>query len=57
MRWPGGALVEILFLWVAIVATILVFKTISTLAAWLLAPYLAWVSFATLLNFEIWRRN
>ena len=56
-RSPGGALAEIPFLWAAILATILAFHPISPLAAWLLVPYLAWVTFAAVLNAEIWRRN
>jgi tryptophan-rich sensory protein len=53
----GAAFAEILTLWVAIVATILAFKKISRPAAWLLAPYLAWVTFASYLNFAIWWLN
>lgn len=54
---PGMALADIAVLWLAIAATIYVFAQRSGVAAWLLAPYLAWVSFAALLNFEIWRLN
>ena len=53
----GWALVEILFLWAAILATLLSFHRISKPAAWLMAPYLAWVSFASFLNFTLWRMN
>lgn len=53
----GGALALIVLLWAAIVLTILVFKKISKPAAWLLVPYILWVSFAMLLNFAIWRLN
>src|SRR5512140_2402228 len=53
----GAALVEIVFLWVAILATVLVFRRISRAAAALLAPYLAWVTFASALTFAIWRLN
>ena len=42
---------------VAIAATIRAFRPIDRPAAWLLAPYLAWVSFATLLNTAIWWLN
>jgi translocator protein len=52
---PGTALVEIGLLWLAIVAVIVVFQRHSRGAAALLAPYLAWVSFAAFLNFEVWR--
>jgi tryptophan-rich sensory protein len=54
---PGAAFIEIIILWIAIVATIIVFKKISKPAAWLLAPYLAWVSFASVLNYAIWTLN
>ena len=53
----GWALVEIIAMWVSIVATISVFWQIDPLAAKLLVPYIAWVSFATFLNFTIWRLN
>jgi translocator protein len=51
---PDLAFVDIVALWLAIVATIIVFRRSSRAAAWLLAPYLAWVSFATYLNLGIW---
>jgi len=51
------AAVEIVVLWLAIVATIASFARVSRPAAWLLAPYLAWVSFATFLTFTLWRLN
>lgn len=54
---PGGALVEIVFLWFAILATIIAFFRISKPAAWLLLPYILWVSFAAYLNFAIWSLN
>lgn len=54
---PGWAFVEILCLWVAIALTALHFFRIRRLAAALLAPYLAWVTFAAGLNFAIWRLN
>jgi translocator protein len=57
LQAPGIALVEILTLWAAIFATLLSFWRISTIAGSLFVPYLAWVSFATMLNFEIWRLN
>ena len=56
-RSPLFALVDILALWVAIVLTIIRFRKVSRLAAALLLPYLAWTTFATALNIEIWRRN
>ena len=57
LQAPGIALVEILTLWVAIFATLFSIWRISKVAGWLFVPYLAWVSFATILTFEIWRLN
>jgi len=54
---PGGALIEIIFLWLAILATIIMFSKISKPAAWLLIPYILWVSFAGFLNYSIWQLN
>jgi tryptophan-rich sensory protein len=54
---PGGALVEIMFLWLIILATIGMFYKISKAAAWLLVPYILWVSFASYLNYAIWILN
>jgi translocator protein len=53
----GNALAVIVLLWAAIVLTILIFKKISKPAAWLLVPYILWVSFAAYLNFAIWMLN
>lgn len=50
LRSPVGGLVVIVALWWAIAATIFVFAPISPVAAALLVPYLAWVTFATVLN-------
>ena len=52
-----AAFVLIAVLWLAILATILAFRKRSGSAAILLLPYLAWVSIATVLNFQIWRLN
>ena len=57
LHWPGIALAEITLLWLAIAATLAAFHHVSRPAAWLLAPYLAWVSFAAALNFALWRLN
>jgi len=54
---PGSALIEIVFLWLAILATIISFAKISKPAAWLLVPYILWVSFAMYLNYAIWMLN
>jgi translocator protein len=57
--WHQGALAfaEILLLWLLIVATVMSFWRVSTLAGVLLLPYLAWVSFATALTLSVWRLN
>jgi len=57
--WHMGAaaFVEVVVLWLLIVATVAAFWRISRIAAVLLVPYLAWVSFASALTFAIWRRN
>ncbi|MBM4069716.1 MAG: tryptophan-rich sensory protein [Planctomycetes bacterium] len=57
LRSPGLALADIILLWLAILATILAFRRVSAMAAALLIPYLAWVSFAVALNAAIWRMN
>jgi tryptophan-rich sensory protein len=54
---PFSAFVEIVFLWMAIAATISLFNRISRNAALLMVPYLAWVSFAAFLNYSIWQLN
>ncbi|MGE0605871.1 MAG: TspO/MBR family protein [Pirellulales bacterium] len=53
----GWALVEIVVLWFAILATIIAFFRRSKLAGWLLVPYLGWTTFASILNFALWRLN
>ncbi|MFH0739626.1 MAG: TspO/MBR family protein [bacterium] len=55
MQNPMLAFVEIIVLWLAILMTIFYFAKISKTAAWLLVPYILWVSFAGFLNFSIWR--
>lgn len=57
MRAPGLALVEIVVLLASIVVTAVIFWRISSTAGVLLVPYLAWVSFATLLNGAFWWLN
>lgn len=57
LRRPGWAVLEIAVLWVAIAATIAAFRRRSRAAAWLLLPYLTWVSFALALTVAVWRRN
>ncbi len=57
LRSPVWAFVEIIFLWLAILTTIIVFAKISKPAAWLLAPYILWVVFAAYLNYAIYALN
>jgi tryptophan-rich sensory protein len=57
LRNPAAALAEIAVLWLLIAATLFAFRRVRPVAGWLLAPYLAWVTFASALNFEIWRLN
>ena len=57
LKSPGLALIEIIALWVAIFLTVKAFLKISKVASYLLYPYLAWVSFASILNFSIWILN
>ena len=57
MHRPGASLVEIIALWVALAATIASFWRVRALAGAVLLPYLAWVTFAAILNFEIWSLN
>lgn len=53
----GWALVEIIAMWFFILLTIFAFAQVSKPAAWLLVPYISWVSFATILNYTIWKLN
>lgn len=57
LQAPGVALGVICVLWLLIVATIGAFDRVDRRAALLLVPYLAWVSFAALLNGSIWLLN
>lgn len=57
LRAPLFAFVEIVTLWLVILFTIQKFSQISATAGWLLVPYLAWVSFASILNFSIFLLN
>ncbi len=57
LQQPGWALAEIIAMWVMILLTIFAFGKISSTAAWLLVPYICWVSFASVLNYAIWKLN
>lgn len=57
LQRPGLAFLEIVVLWCAICATMMAFWRTNRVAGWLLLPYLAWVTYASSLNFAIWRMN
>ena len=54
---PLLAFIAIILLWIAIIFTITLFKKISALSSYLLAPYLLWVTFASVLNYSIFIMN
>lgn len=54
---PALALLDIILMVITIILTIFSFSAFSKPAAWLLVPYIAWVSFATILNISIWNLN
>jgi benzodiazapine receptor len=58
-KWQLGAVasMEVVLLWLAIVATVIAFFRVNKAAGALMLPYLAWVSFATLLTITVWRLN
>jgi translocator protein len=53
----GWAFAEIMTMWIFIVLTIFAFAKVNNIAAWLLVPYISWVSFASILNYTIWKLN
>ena len=57
MRRLDLAFAELILLWLSIALTAALFAPISTAAAALLLPYLAWVTFAGALNFTLWQMN
>jgi tryptophan-rich sensory protein len=57
LQSPFYAFIEIIILWFAILFTIIKFYKISKTAAYLLFPYIIWVSFAIILNLFIWIIN
>lgn len=57
LRRMDLALAELAVFWISIAGMIAAFAPVSPAAAWLLAPYLAWVSFAAILNWTLWRLN
>jgi translocator protein len=56
-QWFGVAMLEIVLLWCAILATMIAFRQTSPAAGWLMLPYFLWVSYASTLNAGIWWLN
>jgi len=54
---PKIAFIEIVFLWLSILATLISFWRVRLVAGLLLLPYILWVGYAVMLNFTIWRMN
>jgi tryptophan-rich sensory protein len=57
LRRPDWAFLELSALWLAVAGTIAAFAPVHVGAAWLMAPYLAWVTFAGALILAAWRLN
>lgn len=57
LKNPGLAFLDIIIIWLLIIVLIMKFWKINKWSAYLLIPYLAWVSFAGALNYFIWRLN
>jgi tryptophan-rich sensory protein len=57
LKMPGWAFFELVALWCSIVCVMVNFYRVSKVAAWILLPYLIWVSFAGVLNFAILMMN
>ena len=57
LRWFLLAFLWLLLLWALVLATILKYRKLSPLAAWLQIPYLAWITFAGYLNLMIFLMN
>jgi translocator protein len=54
---PGAGLFDIVALWLALLWTVREFGAVRPVAASLLLPYLAWMTFTVALNFSLWRLN
>ena len=57
LKQPGWAFAEIIILLILIIITTILFWRIRPLAGALMIPYITWVSFASFLNFTLWRLN
>lgn len=56
-RMGAAAMVDVTLLWILVLVTIGAFNRRSRLAALMLLPYLAWITFAAALNLAVWRLN
>jgi translocator protein len=52
-----GALIVIIFLWVFVVFTTFLFYRVYAPAGFIMLPYVAWITFATILNASLWSLN
>lgn len=57
MRSGSLAFIEIIILWILILATLIAFWRKNKLAGLMLVPYLIWVAYASALTFSLWQRN
>jgi benzodiazapine receptor len=57
LKKPFYAFIEIVVLWILILINIIYFFRIAPVSAYLLIPYIFWVSFAAILNYKIFRLN
>ncbi len=57
LKNPLIALIEVVLLWLMIYETWHVFKKVDRIAGWLFVPYIAWVTYASVLNASIWWLN
>ena len=57
LKRPDIALIEVVFLWGSVLAMCIGLRQFSVTASWMIVPYLAWVSFAAVLNAAIVRLN
>jgi tryptophan-rich sensory protein len=52
-----AAFVEIVFVWIFVIATAILFFRVDKIAGVILVPYIGWVTFASILNFSLWQLN
>ncbi len=57
LRRLGTAMIGLIFLWLAVAMTMLLFFRVDLLAGLMFVPYLVWGSYAGALNYDIWQRN